>query len=168
MSRRLTVEQILRAGRDRRKTRLARGCPRNIWLWPKEPPPDALVFGERGVGSVNCSSRRGLVRFLQQENGAGLGVAVLRKRNDHTIAHATLQAQRVFQVIGINIQARRRDDDNFLASAETQIAFRVHFSQVAGMQPAFFARRLENAIFPIARRDVFSAAKKFSATIRNG
>src|SRR5207245_11070099 len=105
--------------------------------------------------------RRATLRILHQESTARVGVADAFDGNDHAIAHAGLRAKSSFQVLGIDIESGGRNDDVFLAPAETQIALGVEFAQIARTQPALFIRRPNGSLFPIAAANVLATDEDF-------
>ncbi len=158
----LSTKNLGCARGDLAEARLAGRSARKIQIVPNGPGANALVFRKRRIGSLDGCPREGITRLIQQQYGASLGIAIAFDWNDDAIAHARLLAQGGFQILGINIQPRWRDNHIFLAPPKTQVAFGIECPQIACVQPAFFAARLEGASLPVACGDVFSAHENFT------
>src|SRR5258708_39974474 len=99
---------------------------------------------------------------VDEQNGARVGISTAFEGDDNAIAHTALSAQRGFQILGINIQSRRRNDHILLAPTETQVAFRIQFAKIARAQPTFLTGRLQCSRLPVTTGNVFAADEDFS------
>src|SRR5581483_615794 len=73
---------------------------------------------------------------VQEQHGAWFGIAAAIETDDYTIADLRLLAELGFEVGGINVQSRGRDDDIFLAALEIEISLGIEFAEIAGAKPA--------------------------------
>src|ERR1700722_1910336 len=99
----------------------------------------------------------------QNHDGAWLGisssvVSSAVDADDHAIFYLGLSAQRGFQVLGVNVEASRSDDDFFLAALEIEIAGCVEGADVSGAIPALIAGKIVAAgTVPVAGGDAATA-----------
>src|SRR6185369_17314750 len=112
--------------------RLFRGRAREVGFGPDQPDADALILGEGAIRGFDGALGGEFAGFIRQKDGTGLGVACVIDRDDNGVADLRLTAQGSFEVLGIYSEASGSDNDVFLAAAETEVAFRVEFADVAG------------------------------------
>src|SRR5260370_4055155 len=116
------------------------GGARKILFRPDDPLADSLVLPESPVSAVHYASWFYFIPqgFIPQEKySTRLSISANRQRDDNTVFHFRLLAERVLQIFGIDIHSRWGDDDVLLASFEKKIALGVEPSNVAGAIPAF-------------------------------
>src|ERR1035438_5067638 len=143
---------------------LLRGSAWEVLLGPHEPAAHLLILRELLVGTPD--RRLGIDGIAQDENGARLGVASLLQADDDAVAYCGLLAQRILEVLGINVHPFAGDDDVFLAALEIEIALRVEFAKVAGAKPTSLAQhRLQFFSLPITGSDVGAAHQDFAVLV---
>ena len=129
------------------------GRAREVLVRPGHPAPHLLVFGELLIGLLYGTLRIG--RVAHQQRGARLGVAALVQTDHDTVANLRLQAQRGFQIFGIDVHPLAGDDDVLLAPLKVEIALGVELADVAGAKPTFLVQhRLQLFALPVAGGDV--------------
>src|SRR5262249_24024259 len=102
---------------------------REIRIGPDAPTPDLLEFGDLQVGGRNGVGRIN----TRPQDQYGMRLRSMRASGFHNrgVLDTFLCPQGGLQVLGINIQSGRGDDDIFLAPAKTQIALVVKFGEVS-------------------------------------
>ena len=159
------AQGLRRACRNQNQPRFTRGSSRKIRLRPNKPFLQPLKFRKQFVRVLDGHPRHGSFRlrtFFHKQNRQRLGTACTGRNHD-AIAHASLLAQRRFNVLWINIQSGRRHDDVFLAALEPKIAFGIEFPDIAREQPPFAAFFLLNSsALPITGGNIFAAHKNFA------
>ena len=120
---------------------------------------DDVLHGDVLRGNARCVR----VALPQNQHGAGLGISAALQAYDHAIPNLFLSSQCRFEVLGINIHARGRDDYFFLAALEKEIALLVERAQVAGAIPAFFrSDGLQFVAVPIAAGNAAAPNENFA------
>src|SRR5208282_1066414 len=117
----------------------------------------------RHSGSRDNGGRSIRAAVAQNQNGAGLGISAAFEADDDAISNLFLTSQRRFEVLGINVHARGRDDHFFFTSLEEKITLLIERAQVAGAIPAISAcDRLQFASVPVAAGDAAAAHENFA------
>ena len=139
---------------------------------PDQPGTDLLIRRESAVGVIDgVSTRLGglqartgsvVIPIRGKQNGTRFGIAALFDRNHDAVANPRLLVQLGFEVFGVNVQSRWRDDDVFLSSAEAEVALGVEFTEIAGAQPALLIQGMDSSLFPIASGNIFTADKNLA------
>src|ERR1035441_9381761 len=94
------------------------------------------------------------------------GVASLLQADDDAVAYRGLLAQRILEVLGINVHPLARHDDIFLAALEIKIAFGVEFAKIASAKPTSLAQhRPQFFSLPITSSDVGATHQDFAVLI---
>src|SRR5579859_1632177 len=150
---------------DEGKDRLLGRRPGEIRLWPNKRAPYFLILSQRQIGAFNYRSWV-TVGAIQQKYGARLGVAVAFGADHDAIANAGLRAQGFFQILRVNIQAGRSDDDVFTPALEIQVASPVRVRYISRSEPSVgfgYGQRLP--ILPVGCRHVFAAHQNFAIPV---
>src|SRR5215207_2359816 len=144
---------------------LLRRRAREVRVGPDLPAAHLLVARERLVGALDDSRGVG-PGVIHDEHRERLGAARAFDADDGAQADFGLAVERGLDVLGVDVQARGRDDDLLLAPAEVDVARRVHLAEVARAQPAAVAERLADAVSaPVAGRDVRAAHENLARLV---
>ena len=100
---------------------------------------------------------------LQDQGRARFRISVHLKRHHDNIFNLGLSLQRAFQVLGVYVHSRGRDDHILFASFEKQIAVGIELSNIAGVVPALVRSNRPKLIrTPVAGRDSAAAHQNFA------
>src|SRR6266566_1294543 len=165
-------QKLAGANGDFADARLSRRGAGKIMFGPDQPDTDSLILRESAVGVIDgirtslggLQGRTGsvVIPIRGKQNGTRFSIAALFDRNHDAVANPRLLVQLGFEVFGVDVQSRWRDDDVFLSSAEAEIAFGVEFTEIAGAQPALLIQGMDSSLFPIARGNIFTADKNLA------
>ena len=156
------VDELANAREQRLQSRRAR----EVRIGPQKQAANLLIFRQGAIGVFEYGRLVRVRRVFEQQHRARLRVAVAFDADHHAIAHSRLATHRFFEIFGMDVHARGRNDHIFAAAFEIQAALRVGFAHVSGAKPSIgFHDGLRLIVLTVRGGDIFAAHQDFAVLV---